>query len=272
MANKREKQAKEVLSQHRKNKSVLRRSMSAQENDTETQDSSSLSPRTNGENRNTNGITQEQKNSLDITTLKLISLHKEFEDIGSLVGMLKFMKESATIAADVFRPELDLKAENESLKKTLDKITNAVQSQELENLKRRCDELEADKHFIESSRQEAEQERKLIHAEKKHLLAQREALEKEFEDKIKAAKAELQKSVVKEMKATQDSLASSQKSEEKLKQSNAKLNKDKEEVEQSFKDLHFGHNQLLADFRKLKSDLDHEKSRFSIPNHGIAHL
>jgi hypothetical protein len=273
MANSRERQARQEKSERRKDKRALRRSISSsEENEADAQESSSLAPRQNGGTRNANGpIGQASTKQLEDMTLKLISLHETFLEMDQVVGILKYMKASATKAADVFRPEIELKTENERLRKTLDHIIRAVRNQELEDMKERCLKLESEQEELASFRQEAEQARELLEEEEKSIRARREALEKEFEDKSKAAKAELHKNVANKMKATQESLALSQKSEEKLKQSCAKLSKDKEEVEQKFGDLRFGHDRLLADFRKLKSELDLEKSRFSIPNYGVVH-
>lgn len=134
MSNSRERQAKQEKSQRRKDKRAFRRSMSSsEENEADAQDSSSLSPRRNGGTRNVNGLDQAQTKQLERMTHKFMSLHETFQEMGEVVGILKFMKDSATYAAEVFRPEIELKTENE---KTLDQITRAVRAQELEDMKK----------------------------------------------------------------------------------------------------------------------------------------
>lgn len=69
-------------------------------------------------------IDHSMKDNID----KIMSLRETFQNLSDVVGVLAFIKRNAANVADAFRPEIELKAENERLQHTLTQIQKAVET------------------------------------------------------------------------------------------------------------------------------------------------
>lgn len=137
MANKKEKkQAKDDRVQRRREKRAKRHESSSSNDD------STRSSTVNGTITDVTQWNTEIDRSLKGSINKIISLHETFQNLSDNVGILSFIKPNAANAAEVLRPEIELKAENERLQHTLTQIQKAVETQKLQELEKRCQELE----------------------------------------------------------------------------------------------------------------------------------
>ncbi|RAO71522.1 uncharacterized protein BHQ10_007534 [Talaromyces amestolkiae] len=264
MANKKEKkQAKDDRVQRRREKRAKRRESSSSDDD------STRSSTVNGTITDVTQWNTEIDHSLKGSINKIISLHDTFQNLSDVVGILSFIKPNAANAAEVFRPEIELKAENERLQHTLTQIQKAVEAQKLQELEKRCQELEDERVQLGQRQQELEQERQELNADRRAISIERQEMKKDLEIKKQEFQSEFTHQLEKEKKAHQKALRSSQDSENKLKGQNEKLKAERNEVETRAKDLGEGNETLMATNRALRSELDKEKSRFPIQSKGI---
>ncbi|KAH8693697.1 hypothetical protein BGW36DRAFT_463357 [Talaromyces proteolyticus] len=270
MPNKREKQQAEERNQRRKEKRAKRHGSSSSGDNESEQDNSSHSARNNGVAKNGPPVDQARSLGLDdIKTSKLLTLSDTFQNLSDFVGVLQFLNLSAANAADVFRPEIELRAENERLQQTVNQIINAVETQQLQDLRQKCHRLEKEIAGLDGIKQQTERERQELVMERKAILIERQEMENEFKKRTESANKEFEKEMVRERNNWKANLASIEKSEKKTKDLNVQLKEESEKAKQTAQDLRVGNDTLMAETRRLISDLDKEKSRFCIQSHGI---
>lgn len=260
---KEKKQAKDDKVQRRREKRAKRHESSSSDDD------SSRSSTVNGTVTDVTqwdqGVDCPLKDNID----KIISLRETFQNLSNVVGVLSLIKPNAANAADVFRPEIELKAENERLQYTLTQIQKAVETQKLQELEQRCQDLEDERVQLNKRQQEAEQERQLLDADRNAISIERQEMKKDLETKKQELQSNFIHQLEKEKRAHQKALTSSQDSENKLKRQNEKFKDDKNEAEKRAKAHREGNETLIATIRALQLELDKEKSRFSIQSKGI---
>lgn len=264
------KQEKEDRNQRNKEKRAKRHASSSSEEHETEPSNSSHSVRTNGIVKDDSPADQARSLHLDdINATKFLSLQKTFQHLSEFTGVLNYMKHGAANAAEAFRPEIELRAENERLRETMDLITNAVETQQVKDLRQRCDILENERADLGRIQQETEQERKKLIKERKTVLDERMGMENELREKIATAMTEFDNKLAREKKTLEASLASVKKSAEETKELNAQLKEQSELTKQRAQNLQEGNDILMAETRKVRSELDKEKSRFSLQSKGI---
>ncbi|EEA26763.1 hypothetical protein TMatcc_004947 [Talaromyces marneffei ATCC 18224] len=264
MANKKEKkQAKDEKVQRRRESRAKRRGSSSSDDD------SSRSSTVNGAVTDVTQWDQEIDRPLRGNVDKIVALRETFQNLSDFVGVLSHLKLNAANAADVFRPEIELKAENERLQRTLTEIQKAVETQRIQELEQKCQSLEDNRVKLQQLQQEAEEARQQLDADRHAITIQRQEMKNELEEKKKELRSDFLNQLDKEKRTHLKVLSLSQDSENKLKRLNEKLKADQTEAEKRAKDLGEGNETLMATIRALRSELDKEKSRFSIQSKGI---
>ncbi|KUL83921.1 hypothetical protein ZTR_06871 [Talaromyces verruculosus] len=264
MANKKEKkQAQADRAQRRRDSRAKRHERSSSDDD------SGRSSTVNGTATDVTQWSPEIDRSVKDNIDKIMSLRETFQNLSDVAGVLALIKRNAANAADAFRPEIELRAENERLQCTLTQIQKAVETQKLQELEQRCQDLDDERVQLDRHQQEVEQERQQLDADRHAISIERQEMEKYLGKKKQELQSEFTQRLEKEKSAYQRALTSSQDSENKLKQENKKLEADRHEAEKRAKDLGEGNETLMAKNRALRLELDKEKSRFPIQSKGI---
>ncbi|CRG83873.1 hypothetical protein PISL3812_01229 [Talaromyces islandicus] len=267
---KEKKQANDERDQRHKEKRAKRRTYSSSEEHETEPSNSSHSVRTNGVVKDDSLADQARSLCVnDTSTTKFLSFHETFQNLSEVSGVLRLIKDDAAKAAGIFRPEIELRAENERLQQTVNWITSAVETQKVQELEQRCHKLEQERVNLDRIQQDIERERQNIEKERKDILTERENMENELEKRTETGKAKLSKVLAQERRSFEADLASAKKSEKEAKELNADLKKECEESEKKVQNLEEGNNTLMARNRMLRSELDKERSRFSVHSKGI---
>jgi hypothetical protein len=269
---KEKKQAQEERDQRRRERRAKKHGSSSSEDHETEPSNSSHSVHANGVAKD--GPPADQARSIrldDITITKLLSLEETFHNLSDFSGLLKFIKHGAANAGDVFRPEIELRAENERLQQMMNQITNAVETQRVQDLRQRCHELEEERVNLDEIQQEAEQELQKLVVERETILVERRTMENEFKTRTETARIQSSQEFAKEKKSLEAKLASIKKSEKETKDLNVQLQVQGELAEQKFQDIQYGNVILMAENRRLQLELEKETSRFSIQSKGIGY-
>jgi hypothetical protein len=267
---KEKKQFREERDQRNRERRVKQHASSFSDDHETERSSSSHSVHANGVAKD--GLPADQARSIrldDISIAKLLSLEETFQNLSEVSGLLKYIKHGAAKAGDVFRPENELRAENERLQQMVNQITNAVETQQVQDLRQRCHELEDERVNLDEIQQEAERELQRLVEERETVLVERRNMEHEFEKDLETARIEFGQELANEKKSLEANLASIKKSEKETKDLNVKLKAKVELGKLKVQNIQYGNDTLMAENGRLLSDLNKERSRFSIQSKGI---
>ncbi|OKL60459.1 hypothetical protein UA08_04424 [Talaromyces atroroseus] len=265
MANHNEKSETERKAQRRRDKRTERRFLT-RNNINNTSSSSSENeaparmPQTNG--KPSSAAAPILDHNLRDAIVKLLSAKETFVHLSHVVGLLEYVRGSAACAALTFQPEIELKAENERLRHTVNEFKQVIEQQKVQELTARCHTLEAAISDQQDLQRKADREQQHLINERQKLDSERAQMKAELTGELEKKKKEYQAGFQKKLKDAERNI-------ERLEKSNRDLEAKKQKAHDQLENLKAGNEALMSQVRELKSELHKEKEKFLVESRGI---